>query len=151
MAEPVPLPPNNFNPTSQASCYNAYHLCLTVEGFQAWDPLLEQFPTIQPLSVGPLQEKWPPNVVGRFMGYALHEAPTPVGRDNMARDINACADDLLALALLTQLYVGGMTRLCTSPYISFAAILIPIYQFAVQNPLYRHQRYPWTTHKDHKL
>ncbi|KAG7088777.1 hypothetical protein E1B28_012743 [Marasmius oreades] len=63
----------------------------------------------------PHLEKWSPQVVGRCLGYALLEAPTRTGKDNMARDINLCSEDLPDLASLTQLYVGGMIRLFRSP------------------------------------
>ena len=84
-----------------------------MEGSEAWGTILESLVTTQrpPQLVGPL-EKWAPQVVGRCLGSDLLEVPTTIGRDNLAQDINTCHEDLPTLAPLTELYVGGMARLC---------------------------------------
>jgi hypothetical protein len=87
----VPLPPNNF--TVRTTVRDAYDTCLMFE-HRASD----------------LGRQPSPRVCARLLGYMLLYAPVEAGREYIAREIVACADDRGLIELAD--YYDRLIRLC---------------------------------------
>ncbi|KAJ7271350.1 hypothetical protein B0H12DRAFT_1229005 [Mycena haematopus] len=108
------LPPNAFAASTPA--YNAYNSCVDLEAMSSWGAFVKDLDTrIGNPSLEVFMFDNSPRVAGRTLGYALCFAPNDIGRDCVAREVNACHGDIERLAGLAHLYIYGLIRVFKNP------------------------------------
>lgn len=100
----TPLPANHFNVATNQDWHRAFNSCRRLEAADRWATFSHDLEEIM-LHTNP-------QVAARTLGYALVFAPSDVGRDCVAREVNACHDDPEILAGLAHLYMYGLIRIC---------------------------------------
>jgi hypothetical protein len=92
------LPPNPYGHENEA-WQRAYDVCLGLEARS--------------------QNTQSQLIRARFLGYMILEAPTTSGRDNVCRELTACANDQ-QLEEMGDLYISHLLRCCKCSISNFA-------------------------------